>query len=59
MNEKNSYWYQLKDGFIDFLREKAMASHPLHITGDRLTFLSVMPTHWVIQNTPLKSVRLF
>ena len=22
MNEKNSYWYQLKDGFIDFLREK-------------------------------------
>lgn len=22
MNEKNSYWYQLKDDFIDFLREK-------------------------------------
>ena len=22
MNEKNTYWYQLKDGFIDFLREK-------------------------------------
>ena len=22
MNEKNNYWYQLKDGFIDFLREK-------------------------------------
>ncbi len=59
MNEKNSYWYQLKDDFIDFYGKKAIANHPLHITGGRLTFLSVMPMHWVIQNTPLKSVRLF
>lgn len=59
MNEKNSYWYQLKDDFIDFLREKGYSKSSLHITGGRLTFLSVMPMHWVIQNTPLKSVRLF
>ena len=34
MNEKNSYWYQLKDGFIDFLRKKGYGkSSSTHYRG--------------------------
>ena len=39
MNEKNSYWYQLKDGFIDFLREKGYGKSSFTHYRGRIDFL--------------------
>lgn len=39
MNEKNSYWYQLKDGFIDFLREKGYSKSSFTHYRGQIDFL--------------------
>lgn len=39
MNEKNTYWYQLKDGFIDFLREKGYGKSSVTHYRGQIDFL--------------------
>lgn len=39
MNEKNSYWYQLKDDFIDFLREKGYSKSSFTHYRGQIDFL--------------------
>jgi len=39
MNEKNNYWYQLKDDFIDFLREKGYSKSSFTHYRGQIDFL--------------------
>lgn len=39
MNEKNSYWYQLKDDFMDFLREKGYSKSSFTHYRGQMDFL--------------------
>ena len=39
MNEKNTYWYQLKDGFIDFLRGKGYSKSSFTHYRGQIDFL--------------------